>query len=44
MERSVTRAMTLNKVATIATNKLVALEDVNQMRGPVYCPLDMMGS
>lgn len=44
MERSMTKAMTLNKTATIATNKVVAPEDVNQMREAVYCPLETMDS
>ena len=44
MERSVKKVMKLNKMATIAISKLVALEDANQMRGPVYCPLGTMDS
>lgn len=40
MERSMTRVMRLNKMATIATSKLVAPEGVNQMKGPDYCPLE----
>ena len=39
-----TKVMTLNKMATIATNKVVVPEDVNQMRDPVYCPLETMDS